>query len=52
MSYTLWIGVKTYRHTTSPLVTTLYRDGVTYYVFLFCTLLFISPYNLDLLTLS
>ncbi|KAJ7362890.1 hypothetical protein DFH08DRAFT_1073794 [Mycena albidolilacea] len=35
MSYTLWIGVKTYRHTTSPLVTTLYRDGVTYYVFLF-----------------
>ncbi|KAJ7851081.1 hypothetical protein B0H14DRAFT_3451655 [Mycena olivaceomarginata] len=35
MSYTLWIGVKTYRHSTSPLVTTLYRDGVTYYVFLF-----------------
>ncbi|KAJ7870757.1 hypothetical protein B0H14DRAFT_2571084 [Mycena olivaceomarginata] len=25
MSYTLWIGVKTYRHSTSPLVTTLYR---------------------------
>ncbi|KAJ7473952.1 hypothetical protein FB451DRAFT_282646 [Mycena latifolia] len=36
MSYTLSIGLKTYRHTSSPLITTLYRDGIMYYIFLFC----------------
>ncbi|KAJ6568867.1 hypothetical protein B0H19DRAFT_688381 [Mycena capillaripes] len=34
MTYTLWIGFKTYRHTNSPFISTLYRDGITYYVFL------------------
>ncbi|KAJ7079500.1 hypothetical protein C8R43DRAFT_349651 [Mycena crocata] len=34
MGYTLWIGFKTYRHSNSPLILTLYRDGITYYVFL------------------
>ncbi|KAJ6505397.1 hypothetical protein C8R45DRAFT_972575 [Mycena sanguinolenta] len=34
MSYTLRIMVKTYRHNHSPLVETLFRDGITYYVFL------------------
>ncbi|KAJ7057173.1 hypothetical protein C8F01DRAFT_1153666 [Mycena amicta] len=34
MVYTLWIGLKNYRHTRNPLIVTLYRDGITYYVFL------------------
>ncbi|KAF7367829.1 hypothetical protein MSAN_00847300 [Mycena sanguinolenta] len=34
MSYTLRIMVKTYRYNHSPLVETLFRDGITYYVFL------------------
>ncbi|KAJ7029271.1 hypothetical protein C8F04DRAFT_1398527 [Mycena alexandri] len=39
MSYTLWLGVKLYRHSASPLVGTLYRDGITYFIFL-CHALF------------
>ncbi|KAF7340252.1 hypothetical protein MVEN_01943900 [Mycena venus] len=35
MAYTLWLGIKKYGHLRSPLVVTLYRDGITYYVFLF-----------------
>ncbi|KAJ7447577.1 hypothetical protein B0H11DRAFT_2082658 [Mycena galericulata] len=34
MSYTLWIGFRAYRQSSSPLVATLYRDGITYYVLL------------------
>ncbi|KAJ7905134.1 hypothetical protein B0H13DRAFT_2023462 [Mycena leptocephala] len=34
MMYTLWIGLKNYRHSRNPLIVTLYRDGITYYVFL------------------
>ncbi|KAJ7721867.1 hypothetical protein B0H16DRAFT_1473617 [Mycena metata] len=34
MGYTLWIWFKTFRHTPNALVSTLYRDGLTYYVFL------------------
>ncbi|KAF8185320.1 hypothetical protein K438DRAFT_1974027 [Mycena galopus ATCC 62051] len=34
MAYTLVIKVKTYRHARSPLVATLFRDGITYYIFL------------------
>ncbi|KAF7292765.1 hypothetical protein MIND_01175000 [Mycena indigotica] len=34
MAYTLWIGLKNYRHTRNPLIVTLYRDGVTYYLIL------------------
>ncbi|KAJ7473948.1 hypothetical protein FB451DRAFT_1466370 [Mycena latifolia] len=34
MSYTLYLGVKAYRHSRSPLVVTLYRDGVMYFAFL------------------
>ncbi|KAJ7704878.1 hypothetical protein B0H17DRAFT_1193371 [Mycena rosella] len=35
MSYTLWLGFKTYRHSRNPLIVTLYRDGVMYFMFLF-----------------
>ncbi|KAJ7620598.1 hypothetical protein DFH06DRAFT_1341715 [Mycena polygramma] len=35
--YTIWIGVKKYRHSTNPLIGTLYRDGITYFAFL-CTI--------------
>ncbi|KAJ7115346.1 hypothetical protein C8R44DRAFT_223241 [Mycena epipterygia] len=34
MGYTLYLGVKTYRHSHSLLVTTLYQDGIIYFVFL------------------
>ncbi|KAF8151953.1 hypothetical protein K438DRAFT_380167 [Mycena galopus ATCC 62051] len=35
MAYTLYLGIKTYRHAArTPLVVTLYRDGIAYYVFL------------------
>ncbi|KAJ7193463.1 hypothetical protein GGX14DRAFT_577251 [Mycena pura] len=34
MSYTLWLGIQTYRHSASPMVVTLYRDGILYFVFL------------------
>ncbi|KAJ7784289.1 hypothetical protein B0H16DRAFT_293030 [Mycena metata] len=34
MSYTLWLGFKLYRHSSSQLVETLYRDGIMYFVFL------------------
>ncbi|KAJ6569432.1 hypothetical protein B0H19DRAFT_1373593 [Mycena capillaripes] len=34
MVYTLWLGIKNYRHTRSPLIVTLYRDGVSYYLLL------------------
>ncbi|KAJ7454727.1 hypothetical protein FB451DRAFT_1279110 [Mycena latifolia] len=35
MICTLWVGVKRYRHTYNPLINTLYRDGITYFVLLF-----------------
>ncbi|KAJ7924335.1 hypothetical protein B0H13DRAFT_1190039 [Mycena leptocephala] len=34
MAYTLWLGIRNYRHSRSPLIVTLYRDGITYYVLL------------------
>ncbi|KAF7329978.1 hypothetical protein MKEN_00261800 [Mycena kentingensis (nom. inval.)] len=34
MAYTLWIGMKNYRHTRNPLIITLYTDGIIYYFFL------------------
>ncbi|KAF7342087.1 hypothetical protein MVEN_01796000 [Mycena venus] len=34
MMYTLWIGLKNYRHSRNPLIVALYRDGITYYFFL------------------
>ncbi|KAJ6505773.1 hypothetical protein C8R47DRAFT_1315954 [Mycena vitilis] len=34
MSYTMWIGVKAYRHSHNTLVITLYRDGIMYFAFL------------------
>ncbi|KAJ6568805.1 hypothetical protein B0H19DRAFT_1373275 [Mycena capillaripes] len=34
MSYTVWIGLKAYRYSHNPLVITLYRDGIMYFVFL------------------
>ncbi|KAJ7846071.1 hypothetical protein B0H14DRAFT_2773295 [Mycena olivaceomarginata] len=41
MLYTLWIGIRNYRHSRNPLILALYRDGITYYLFL-C---FISAIN-------
>ncbi|KAF7355823.1 hypothetical protein MVEN_00910500 [Mycena venus] len=35
MSYTLWLGYNKYRHFHNPFIVTLYRDGITYFVFLF-----------------
>ncbi|KAJ7761666.1 hypothetical protein B0H16DRAFT_1530228 [Mycena metata] len=35
MSYTMWLGYKKYRHFRSPFIVTLYRDGITYFIFLF-----------------
>ncbi|KAF7319332.1 hypothetical protein HMN09_00270800 [Mycena chlorophos] len=35
MAYTLWLGVKIFRYTKNPLITTLFRDGIMYYLFLF-----------------
>ncbi|KAF7367474.1 hypothetical protein MSAN_00810300 [Mycena sanguinolenta] len=34
MAYTLYLGIKNYRHARTPLIVTLYRDSITYYVFL------------------
>ncbi|KAJ7173115.1 hypothetical protein C8R43DRAFT_978578 [Mycena crocata] len=34
MAYTLWLGAGTYRRCRNPLVVTLFRDGIVYYVFL------------------
>jgi len=34
MTYTMWIGLKTYRQSHSPLVVALYVDGIMYFVFL------------------
>ncbi|KAK7007875.1 hypothetical protein R3P38DRAFT_1622096 [Favolaschia claudopus] len=34
MIYTLWVGLKTYRHSRNPLIVTLYVDGIMYFVFL------------------
>ncbi|KAJ7216467.1 hypothetical protein GGX14DRAFT_562029 [Mycena pura] len=34
MAYTLWLGFTNYRHMNNPFIVTLYRDGVTYYLFL------------------
>ncbi|KAJ7638136.1 hypothetical protein B0H17DRAFT_484213 [Mycena rosella] len=35
MLCTLWVGVKRYRHSFNPLIHTLYRDGITYFILLF-----------------
>ncbi|KAJ6545677.1 hypothetical protein B0H19DRAFT_1267062 [Mycena capillaripes] len=35
MSYTLWLGYRKYRHFRNPFIAILYRDGITYFVFLF-----------------
>ncbi|KAF7367473.1 hypothetical protein MSAN_00810200 [Mycena sanguinolenta] len=36
IAYTLYLGVKNYHHSVRiPLLVTLYRDGITYYLFLF-----------------
>ncbi|RDB18312.1 hypothetical protein Hypma_000493 [Hypsizygus marmoreus] len=35
MAMTLWIGYKRFRHSRNPLVRTLYRDGIFYFVYLF-----------------
>ncbi|KAJ7120990.1 hypothetical protein C8R44DRAFT_170912 [Mycena epipterygia] len=34
MAYTVWIGLTNYRHSRNPVVATLYRDGIMYYLFL------------------
>ncbi|KAJ7777960.1 hypothetical protein DFH07DRAFT_951039 [Mycena maculata] len=34
MAYTLWIGLANYRYSRNPLIVALYRDGITYYLFL------------------
>ncbi|KAJ7507383.1 hypothetical protein B0H11DRAFT_1971517 [Mycena galericulata] len=34
MAYTLWIGLRNYRHSRNPLILALYRDGIKYYIFL------------------
>jgi len=35
MVCTLWVGVKRFRHSYNPLIKTLYRDGISYFVLLF-----------------
>ncbi|KAF7313109.1 hypothetical protein MKEN_00996800 [Mycena kentingensis (nom. inval.)] len=35
MSYTIYLGWRKYRHLQNPFIVTLYRDGITYFVFLF-----------------
>ncbi|KAF8055184.1 hypothetical protein FPV67DRAFT_870202 [Lyophyllum atratum] len=45
MILTIWIGVKRFRHSRNPLVVTLYRDGVFYFIYLF----FISAGNIVVL---
>ncbi|KAF7366382.1 hypothetical protein MSAN_00894800 [Mycena sanguinolenta] len=35
MTYTVWIVLKNYRHSQNPLILALYRDGLSYYFFLF-----------------
>ncbi|KAJ7447542.1 hypothetical protein B0H11DRAFT_2082580 [Mycena galericulata] len=34
MIYTMWLGLQTYRHSHNPLIVTLYRDGIAYFVFM------------------
>ncbi|KAJ7691364.1 hypothetical protein B0H17DRAFT_1201211 [Mycena rosella] len=34
ISYTMWLGIKTYRDSRNPLIFTLYQDGVMYFAFL------------------
>ncbi|KAJ7133777.1 hypothetical protein C8R46DRAFT_650889 [Mycena filopes] len=45
MICTLWVGVKRFRHSNNRLITTLYRDGISYFVLLFL----ISAANLAVL---
>ncbi|KAK7059615.1 hypothetical protein R3P38DRAFT_3341226 [Favolaschia claudopus] len=45
MICTLWVGIRRFRHSSSPLVKVLYRDGVSYFVLLFL----ISAGNLGVL---
>ncbi|KAJ7218181.1 hypothetical protein C8J57DRAFT_1395271 [Mycena rebaudengoi] len=35
MGYTLWLGIRTYRHSQNTLVRTLIHDGIAYYICLF-----------------
>ncbi|KAJ7223573.1 hypothetical protein GGX14DRAFT_540297 [Mycena pura] len=34
VAYSVWIGLKRFRHSSSPLVVTLYRDGAMYFIIL------------------
>ena len=34
MVLTLWVGIRRFRHSRNPLVITLYRDGIPYFVVL------------------
>ncbi|KAJ7164001.1 hypothetical protein C8R43DRAFT_946805 [Mycena crocata] len=34
VAFTLWLGIKNYRHSSNPFIVVLYRDGITYYFFL------------------
>ncbi|KAF9459072.1 hypothetical protein BDZ94DRAFT_1269120 [Collybia nuda] len=46
--FTIWIGVNRYRHTMTPLVLVLYRDGVLYYAFIIgisCSYIFVMTTN-------
>ncbi|KAF8131253.1 hypothetical protein K438DRAFT_2032055 [Mycena galopus ATCC 62051] len=45
MAYTLYLGITKYRDVRTPLVVTLYRDGITYYVCL-CVLSFWNVFML------
>lgn len=46
MILTLWIGIKRYRHSRNPLVVTLYRDGIFYFIYLFCAFSIQPPIGL------
>ncbi|KAK7472341.1 hypothetical protein VKT23_000460 [Stygiomarasmius scandens] len=35
LGLTMWVGVKRFRHSRNPLVVTLYRDGIYYFVYTF-----------------
>ncbi|KAK7007908.1 hypothetical protein R3P38DRAFT_3026624 [Favolaschia claudopus] len=35
MCYALWLGYRKYRRIRNPFIVTLYRDGITYFLFLF-----------------
>ena len=37
MLLTIWIGIKRHRNSRNPLIVTLYRDGIFYFIYMFCT---------------